>query len=127
MSLTAPAVLSPDVATAVATNTISYALRFSDQDHAEFSLAGLTPPETKILSVRHDIGKNGEGRHVVRLDSSIPDSLQKVYTGSVYVNFVVPPSADFTAAAMAAMFNQLANWLSTSANANVTKILNSEV
>lgn len=128
MSLTSPQALSKDSATDVDTNLTSYTLRFADSGQSVFSVAGLTPPMEKKLTIGHTSGKNGEDRHLVRLDRTEVDALLVPATVSVYFNIIRPPSTAITNAIILELVNQLVDFLvEGGANANVTAILNGEV
>lgn len=128
MSLTTPQALSKDSATDVDTNTVSYVLRYADVSKSEFSVAGLTPPNEKKLSVSHETGKNGEARHLVRLDRTEVDSFGVPATVSTYVVIVRPPNTALTNAICIEEVNRLVDFLiEGGANANVTALLNNEV
>lgn len=127
MSLSTPQALSPNSATDVDTNTESYVLRASDIAKSIFSVAGLTLPNEKKLSVSHETGKGGEERHLIRLDRTEVDANLVPATVSVYMVIVRPPSTAITAAICIAEVNKLIDFLiEGGSNANVTALLNSE-
>lgn len=120
--------LSKDSATDVDTNTIVFDPRYADSDSSKFSVAGLTYPLAKILTIGHTDGKSGEVRTVVRYDRTEVDALLVPATSSVYFNIVRAPSTAFTNAIIIEMVNCLIDFLvEGGANANVTKLLNREV
>jgi hypothetical protein len=128
MSLTTPQALSKDSATDVDTNTVSYVQRYADVNRSEFSVAGLTPPNEKKLTVSHETGKNGEARHLVRLDRTEVDSFGVPATLSTYVVIVRPPNTALTNAICIEEVNRLVDFLiEGGSNANVTALLNNEV
>lgn len=127
MALGASLTLSPDTATDVDTNTVVFTLRASDLGHSEFSVAGLTLPAEKKISVKHELGKNGEQRHLVRYDQTVVDANLVPAVASVYLNIIRPSNTAVTAAVLIAMVNQLVDFLvEGGSNANVTAILNNE-
>jgi len=128
MSFTSPQVLSKDTATDVDTNTTSFVLRAADLGQSIFSVAGLTLPLAKILTIGHQTGKNGEDRHIVRIDRTEVDALLVPATVSVYLNIIRPPSTAITAAIVIEVVNQVIDFLvEGGTNANVTALLNNEV
>ena len=127
MALGASLTLSKDSATDVDTNTVVYALRAADLARSEFSVAGLTLPTEKKFTVSHDTGKNGEQRHLVRLDRTEVDAFGVAATVSVYIVIVRPPSTAITNAIILEEVNRLVDFLiEGGSNANVTAVLNSE-
>jgi|SwirhirootsSR2_FD_contig_71_879149_length_3819_multi_3_in_0_out_0_2 hypothetical protein len=127
MSLGTSLALSKDSPTDVDTNTVTYALRAADLERSEFSVAGLTLPIEKKLTVSHDTGKGGEQRHLVRLDRTEVDSLNVPATVSVYMVIVRPPSTAITNAIVIEEVNRLIDFLiEGGSNANVTAVLNNE-
>lgn len=126
MSLGSSLSLSPDVATAVDTNAVTFAQRFSDSQKGEYSVAGLTLPASKLIRVSHETTKDGTERHLVRYDQVLVDSELVPATASVYFNVVRPPNTAITDAVLIAMVNTLVDFLADDANGNVTKLLNSE-
>jgi len=128
MSFTSPQVLSKDTATDVDTNTTSYVLRAADLGQSIFSVAGLTSPSEKKLTIGHQTGKNGEDRHVVRLDRTEVDALLVPATCSVYINIIRPQSTAITTAILLEEVNKIVDFLvEGGTNANVTALLNNEV
>ncbi len=128
MSLTTPQSLSKDSATDVDTNLSAYVLRAADSGQSVFSVAGLTLPVSKLLTVSHQTGKNDEERHLVRLDRTEVDTALVPATVSVYMVIVRPPSTAITNAIVIEEVNKLVDFLiEGGSNANVTAILNSEV
>lgn len=127
MALGSTLVLSPDVPTAVTTNQTTFALRAGDLGRAEYSVAGLTLPNEQVITVSHETGKNGEQRHLVRLDVTVVDAFGVPATSSVYLVIVRPPNTAVTNAVIINQVNQLADLMCKSTNANTTKVLNSEV
>jgi hypothetical protein len=128
MSLPNPLSLSKDSATDVDTNLSVFDLRAADLNKSEYSVAGLTAPSEKLLSVSHETGKGGEARHLVRIDETVVDTLLVPATISVYIVIVRPPSTAVTNALILENVNKLVDFLvEGGANANVTKILNNEV
>jgi hypothetical protein len=120
--------LSKDTATDVDTNLTVFVKRYADSDKSVLSVAGLTLPEEKKLTISHDIGKGGEQRHLVRNDRTVVDAFGVAATGSVHIVFTRPPNTALTNAIMIEITNQLIDFLiEGGANANVTAVLNSEV
>jgi len=120
--------LSKDTATDVDTNLAVYALRAADLGRSEFSVAGLTLPSEKKLTVSHETGKGGEQRHLVRLDRTEVDAYGVAATVSTYVVIVRPPNTAITVAICIEEVNRLVDFLiEGGTNANVTAILNNEV
>jgi hypothetical protein len=68
MALGSSLTLSKDTATDVDTNTTVFVLRAADLDQSVYSKAGLTSPAESKLTVKHETGKGGEGRHLIRHD-----------------------------------------------------------
>ncbi len=128
MSLGTSLTLSKDSAADVDTNTAVYALRAADLNKSEFSVAGLTLPNEKMLTVSHETAKAGEQRHLVRLDRTEVDAYGVAATISVYIVIVRPPNTAITNAIILEEVNRLVDFLiEGGSNANVTAILNSEV
>jgi hypothetical protein len=120
--------LSTDCATDVDTNTSVYVRRFGDSQKSEFSVAGLSLPSEMLLTVSHDTGKSGEQRKMVRHDRTVANALNLPVTGSVYIVWVRPQDVAITDTMMLQDTNKLVDFLiEGGANANVTKVLNSEV
>jgi hypothetical protein len=128
MSLATTQTLSKDTATDVDTNTVVYAQRYADNAKSAFSVAGLTLPNEKKLTVSHEVGKAGEERHLVRLDRTEVDAVLVPATVSTYIVIVRPPSLAITNAIIIEEVNRLIDFLiEGGANANVTALLNNEV
>lgn len=128
MSLGTSLALSKDSATDVDTNTSAFDLRAADLNKSEYSVAGLTPPSEKLLTISHETGKNGEARHLVRLDRTEVDAYGVAATVSTYVVQVRPPSTALTNAICLEEVNKLVDFIiEGGTNANWTKILNNEV
>lgn len=128
MSLGTSLSLSKDSATDVDTGLAVYDLRAADMGRSEFSVAGLTLPAEQLLTVSHEAGKAGEGRHLVRLDRTVLDANLVPATVSVYIVIVRPPSTAVTNAVVIEEVNRLVDFLiEGGANANVVKLLNGEV
>lgn len=128
MSLATTQTLSKDTATDVDTNTVSYALRAADIGRSEFSVAGLTLPNEKKLTISHEVGKSLEQRHLIRLDRTEVDSLNVPATVSTYIVIVRPSNTAITTAICIEEVNRLIDFLiEGGTNANVTAILNNEV
>lgn len=126
--LAATQALSKDTATEVDTNTVTYSQRFADESKSVFSVAGLTLPNEKKLTVSHETGKAGEQRHLVRLDRTEVDAFGVAATVSVYTVIVRPPNTALTNAIIIEEVNRLIDFLiEGGTNANVTAILNGEV
>lgn len=120
--------LSKDTATDVDTNLSVYALRAGDIDRSEFSVAGLTLPVMKKLTVQHQDGKTGNVRHNVRLDRTEVDAFGVPATVSVYVVIDRPANTAITNAIVIEEVNKLVDFLvEGGSNANVTALLNREV
>lgn len=128
MSLGASLTLSKDSATDVDTNTAVYALRAADLNKSQYSVAGLTLPSEKMLTVSHETGKGGEQRHLVRLDRTEVDAYGVPATVSVYTVIVRPPNTAITNAVILEEVNRMVDFLiEGGSNANVTAVLNNEV
>jgi hypothetical protein len=120
--------LSKDTATDVDTNLSVYALRAADIDRSEFSVAGLTSPNEKKLTISHQDGKSGEVRHLARLDRTEVDAFGVSATVSTYVVQVRPSNTAITNAICIEEVNKLVDFLiEGGSNANVTALLNREV
>jgi len=128
MSLGTSLSLSKDCATDVDTNLTVFDLRAADLNKSQFSVAGLTLPSEKLMTISHEVGKGGEQRHLVRIDRTEIDAYGVAATVSTYVVIVRPPSTAITNAICLEVVNQLVDFLvEGGTNANVTKVLNSEV
>jgi hypothetical protein len=128
MSLGTSLTLSKDTATDVDTNTSVFDLRAADLNKSEYSVAGLTLPNERVLSVSHDTGKNGEQRHLVRIDDTVVDANLVPATMSVYMVIVRPSNTAVTNALLIENVNRLVDFLiEGGSNGNVTKVLNNEV
>lgn len=128
MSLATTQALSKDSATDVDTNTVTYAQRFADQNKSVFSVAGLTSPVEKLLTVSHETGKSGEQRHLIRLDRTEVDAFGVAGTVSVYTVIVRPPNTALTNAIILEEVNRMVDFLiEGGSNANVVAVLNGEV
>lgn len=128
MGFSTPQALSPDSATDVDTNTESYVLRAADIDRSIFGVQGMTLPEQKLLTVSHETVKNGDVRHLVRLDRTVIDANLVPATASVYMVVHRPSNTAVTNAVLIAEVNKLVDFLiEGGSNANVTALLNREV
>lgn len=128
MSLASPQSLSKDSATDVDTNLTSYVLRAADTGMSVFSVAGLSLPIEKKMTVSHQVGKGGEERHLVRFDRTEVDTNLVPATVSVYLNIIRPPSTALTQAIILEEVNKLVDFLiEGGSNANVIALLNNEV
>lgn len=127
MALATTQTLSKDTATDVDTNTVVYTAQAQDLGKSVFSVSGLTLPNQKLMTVSHDTGKNGEQRHLVRLDRTEVDALLVPATVSTYIVIVRPVSTAITNAIIIEEVNRLVDFLiEGGANANVTAVLNGE-
>lgn len=125
--LTNPLPLSKDTAVDVDTNLSSYALRFADSTHSEYSVSGLTPPLEKSIFVGHTKGKGGEDRHVFRLNRTETDAFGISATMSVYINIIRPPSSALTNTIVKEEVNKIVDFcIEGGSNANIDAILNGE-
>lgn len=128
MSLANPLVLSPDCATDVDTNENSLDQRYGDVGKAVYSLAGLTAPAELKLTVSHEETKSGRLRHLVRLDRTVVDANLVPASASAYVVVDRELNTALTNTVLIELVNQLVDFLiEGGANANVVKLLNSEV
>jgi hypothetical protein len=128
MSLGTSQTLSKDSATDVDTNTVVYDLQAADSGQSTFSVAGITPPAAKLMTVSHQVGKSGEARHLVRLDRTEVDAFGVAATLSTYVVQVRPPNSALTNAICIEDVNRLVDFIiEGGTNANWTKVLNNEV
>jgi len=128
MPFSSPQSLSEDIAGDVDTNLTVFTGRFADAGQSVFSKAGLTLPMEEKLTISHQVGKNGEERHLVRIDRTEVDALLVPATTSVYTVIVRPPSTALTNAIIIKQVNKLVDFLiEGGSNANVTALLNSEV
>lgn len=128
MSLGTSLSLSKDSATDVDTNLGVYDLRAADLNKSEYSVAGITPPSEKVLTISHETGKSDEARHLVRLDRTEVDAYGVAATVSTYVVQVRPPSTALTNAICIEEVNRLVDFIiEGGSNANWTKVLNNEV
>jgi hypothetical protein len=102
--------------------------RYADANKSVFSVAGLTPPNEKLLTVSHETGKAGEQRHLVKLDRTEVDAFGVPGTVSVKLNIVRPLNTALTNAIILEEVCRLIDFLiEGGALANVTAILNNEV
>lgn len=128
MSIGTSQTLSKDCATDVDTNTVVYDLQAADSGRSDFSVAGITPPSSKLMNIGHQTGKSGEARHKVGLDRTEIDAFGVPATLSTYVVQVRPPSSALTNAICLEEVNRLVDFIiEGGANANWVKILNNEV
>lgn len=128
MSISTPQALSKDSPTDVDTNLTNYVLRAADVGKSEFSVAGLTLPASKILSISHQTTSKGNERHLVRLDRTEVDALLVPATVSTYVVIDRPPSTAITNAIILEEVYKLIDFLiEGGVGANVTALLNNEV
>lgn len=128
MAFSTPQSLSKDTATDVDTNTTAFVLRAADSGKSVFSVAGLTLPAEKLLTISHETDSKGNERHLVRIDRTEVDALLVPATVSVYTVIVRPPSTAITNAIILEVVNQLVDFLiEGGTNANVTALLNNEV
>jgi len=127
MALGTSLALSKDVPTVAATNLETYALRAADLGRSEYSVAGLTLPTQRKLTVSHELGKNGEERHLTRFDITAIDALLVPGTLSIYNVIVRPPNSAITNQIIIDTYNRLQYLMVAAANANLTAILNGEV
>lgn len=127
MALAASQSLSKDSATDVDTNLTVFVAQAQDLNQSVFSVAGLTLPAQKLLTVSHEVGKNGEQRKLVKIDRTEVDALLVPATFSAKLTIVRPASTAITNAICIEVINQLIDFLiEGGANANVTAILNGE-
>lgn len=127
MSLALTQTLSKDTPADVDTNTVVYSCQAQDLGMSVFSVSGLTLPNQKLLTVSHDVGKNGEQRHLVKLDRTEVDTLLVPATVSVKFNIVRPVSTAITNAIILEEIYRLIDFLiEGGAGANITAILNGE-
>lgn len=120
--------LSKDSPTDVDTNLAVFDLRAADLDKSIYSVAGLTLPAERTLTVSHDTGKNGEQRHLIRIDDTVVDANLVPATMSVYLVIVRPSNTAVTNALLIENVNRMVDFLiEGGSNGNVTKVLNSEV
>lgn len=119
--------LSKDVPTAVATNTSIYTCRWRDKGASEYSVSGLVLPTERKLSIKHEVGKAGEGRHLTRFDRTEVDAYGIPATLGVYNVIVRPSNTAITNAIVIEELNRLIHLLIATSNANVTALLNGEV
>jgi hypothetical protein len=128
MSLGTSLALSKDSPTDVDTNLSTFDLRAADLNRSEFSVAGLTLPSERKLTISHDTGKGGEQRHLVRIDDTVVDALLVPATMSVYLVIVRPANTAVTNALLIENVNRLVDFcIEGGSNGNITKLLNSEV
>jgi len=128
MAFSTPQSLSKDTATDVDTNLTAFVLRAADSGKSVFSVAGLTLPNEKLLTISHETDSKGNERHLVRIDRTEVDSLLVPATISAYVVIVRPPSTAITNAIILEVVNQMVDFLiEGGTNANVTALLNNEV
>lgn len=128
MAFSTPQSLSKDTATDVDTNLTSFVLRAADSGKSVFSVAGLTLPNEKLLTISYETDSKGNERHLVRIDRTEVDTLLVPATVSVYAVIVRPPSTAITNAIILEVVNQLVDFLiEGGTNANVTALLNNEV
>lgn len=128
MALGTSLALSKDCPTDVDTNLTTFDLRAADLNKSQYSVAGLTLPSEKLLTVSHETGKGGEQRHLVRIDRTEIDAYGVAATVSIYLVIVRPPNTAITNAVCLEVANQLVDFMiEGGSNANVTKVLNSEV
>lgn len=116
--------LSTDPPTNVNTNTEVFALRAADLGRSEYSVAGLTLPTKRLLTVSHEVGKNGEERHLTRVDRTSVDALLVPATVSAYLVIVRPNSTAATANEVKGAVYELFDAVLT---ATVDALLNNEV
>jgi len=127
MSIGSSLSLSKDCPTDVDTNLTVFDLRAADLSKSQYSVAGLTLPAKRILTISHETTKDNVLRHLVRIDDTVIDSLLVPATMSIYMVIVRPPSAAVTNALLIENVNRCVDFFVETANANVTKILNQEV
>jgi len=129
MAIGTSVALSPDPATDVDTNTVTFALRAADLNRSEYSVAGLANPEEKLLTVSHETTKDDTQRHLVRIDRTMVDAITGVpVTFSAYVVIVRPPSTTVTNAVLYEGVNSLIDFLiEGGSNTRLGQILNNEV
>lgn len=128
MALGTSLALSKDSAADVDTNLSTFVLRAADLNRSEYSVAGLTLPVEQKLSVSHETGKNGERRHLVRIDRTVVDTNLVPATISVYIVIVQPNNTAATNAIVLEEVNKLVDFLiEGGSNGNVTAVLNNEV
>jgi hypothetical protein len=128
MSLGTSLSLSKDCGTDVDTNLSVFDLRAADLNRSEYSVAGLTLPNERKMTVSHEVTKDGVVRSMVRIDETVVDAVLVPATASVYMVVVRPPNTAVTDVILTNTVNRLVDFLiEGGANANVTKILNREV
>jgi len=128
MSIGTTLSLSKDTPTDVDTNLTVFDLRAADLSKSQYSVAGITLPAKRILTVSHETTKDDVLRHLVRIDDTVIDSVLVPATMSVYLVIVRPPSTAVTNALLIENVNRLIDFLiEGGVNGNVTKLLNQEV
>jgi hypothetical protein len=120
--------LSVDSPTDVDTNTSTYVQQFADENRSRFSVSGQTPPTEFLLTIQHDVEKDGTKRHVLRLDDTRADAQGVAAQGSAYIVLRQPVNSAFTEAVMLTLVYRLVDALiEGGSGANVSKLLNGEV
>lgn len=119
--------LSPDVPTAVATNTVAHVCRYRDAGLSEYGVEGTTPPTEKVVQVAHTVDKNAVQRSAIKVVQTLADSNGVAAFGGWTISCNRPNNAAFTDAVMIAQLNYLLNLLAASSNANATKLLSKQL
>lgn len=128
MALSASQALSGDAPTDVDTTLSTYVQRFADESKSVFSVAGLTPPNEKKLTISHEVGNGGEDRHLARIDYTVVDAFGVAATISCYMVIVRPPNTALTTAVCIGVVYNLVDFLiEGGASANIISLLNNEV
>lgn len=128
MAFATPQSLSKDSPTDVDTNLTAYVLRAPDAGSSEWSVAGLTLPAAKILTISHTTTSKGNERHLARLDRTEVDALLVPATLGVYIVIDRPSSTAITNAVILEEVYKLIDFLiEGGSGANITALLNNEV
>lgn len=91
MSIGTSVSLSSDSPTDVDTNLSVFALRAADVDRSVYSVAGLTLPLMRTLTISHTDKKEGGVRSLIRIDMTDVDTL--LVPGSMAVYMVIDRDA----------------------------------
>lgn len=99
--------LSPDLATAVATNAVTFTKNYADKGASEYSVTGIAAPEEKVLLVNHSLTNAGVWRSKFEIRRTITDALLVPQTARLYIVQERPQSTVITDTVLKEMKNQL--------------------
>lgn len=99
--------LSPDIATPVATNAVTFTKTFGDNGASEYVVTGIASPEEKKILVNYQLTNAGVWKSKFEIRRTIVDSLLVPQTCRLYLVLDRPQSTVITDTVVKEMKNQL--------------------